>query len=474
MMILSDPYNMSIGTKEAYQLLHDGVIALSRVEQQGLRIDVQYIHKKKMEITNQIKKLETTIVNSDFYKKWKQSTKSTINIYSSTQLGKYLYDTKRIKIKKTTTTGKGATDEEALAQLGIPELDILLQIKKLKKIRDTYLDTFERETIDECVHPFYDLHLVKTYRSSSRSPNFQNIPRRDAEAMNICRKAIYPRKGHQLLELDFKQLEVCIATCYHNDPVMIKYIKTGHDFHLDFAKEIFKIKKYDKEKHKVLRNAAKNGFVFPEFYGDYYKNCAGYISSTWCNLPKSNWIKGQGILIGDTHISDHLIENDIRCYDDFERHIQKIEKKLWKRFKVYAQWKESWWSTYQKNGFFWSLSGFTYKGTMSKNDAINYPVQGAAFHVLLWSLIEATTALLRTTCKKSKLKTRIVGQIHDAIVLDVCPSELEQVVKIMKCIMEHDTREHFKWVNVPLSIDAELSPVDGSWADKQPYDISSL
>jgi len=128
---------------DAYKLLHDGIQALAKVEQAGLRIDVEYIKNKKKEITREINALEKQFLKTTFFKDWLKSSKE-VNIYSPTQLGKFLYTTKNLKVFKQTVTGKGATDEEALRQLRIPELDTLLQIKKLKKIRDTYLESFER------------------------------------------------------------------------------------------------------------------------------------------------------------------------------------------------------------------------------------------------------------------------------------------------------------------------------------------
>ena len=124
--------------------------------------------------------------------------------------------------------------------MGIPELDNLLRIRKLKKVRDTYLEGFLREQVNGYIHPFFNLHLVRTYRSSSDHPNFQNIPKRDKEAMNIVRRAIFPRPGHQLLELDYSGLEVRIAACYHKDKTMLRYIGDPHsDMHGDMAKQIF-------------------------------------------------------------------------------------------------------------------------------------------------------------------------------------------------------------------------------------------
>lgn len=455
---------------EAYQLFHEGILALSEMEMQGMRVDVQYLQQEQSRITRKIAKLEELIYESEFYEEWKRFKKGKINIYSPKQLGDYLYKHLRLNVGKRTASGLGSTDDETLSQLGIPELNTFLKIKKLKKLRDTYLEGFMREQVDGVIHPFFNLHLVRTFRGSSDSPNFQNIPKRDEEAMKAIRKALFPRVGHQLLEVDFGQLEVRIAACYHEDPVMIEYITTGHDMHKDVCMQIFKLDEFDGSIHGKLRSATKNGFVFPEFYGDYYKSCAKYLATNWCGLRAGKWHENEGIMVGDQHVSNLLIDSGLSSLDKFTTHLQNIEEDFWKnRFKVYDRWKEIWWQEYKKRGWFTSKTGFLYQGVMSRNDAINYPVQGAAFHVLLWCLITANKIF-----KRDNMRTKIIGQIHDALVLDIYPPELDQVVRIMRCVMENDVRQHWKWINVPLEIDAELCPVDGSWATKQKYKIHSL
>lgn len=448
---------------DAYKLLHYGIQALAKVEQAGLRIDVEYIKNKKKEITREINALEKQFLKTTFFKDWLKSSKE-VNIYSPTQLGKFLYTTKNLKVFKQTVTGKGATDEEALRQLRIPELDTLLQIKKLKKIRDTYLESFERETIDGYMHPFYQLHLVKTFRGSSDSPNFQNIPKRDKEAMDICRKAIYPRPGNQLVEFDYKQLEVRIAACYNGDQKLIEDIING-DMHRDMAIEIFKIENFNKENpsHNVLRSATKNGFVFPQFYGSYYKNCAVNLACTWGQLPKNGrWKKGQGIPFENTYLANHLIDKGFTSLDKFTEHVRDIEKDFWEvRYGVYTKWKRDWWQLYQQKGYIETKTGFRLQGVMNQNDVINYPIQGSAFHCLLWSLIEGVK--VQTI---EHWDSRIVGQIHDSIIMDVNPRELKKVIKVMRCIMCNDIRQKWEWITVPLDVDVEIHPVDGSWADK--------
>jgi DNA polymerase I-like protein with 3'-5' exonuclease and polymerase domains len=457
--------NINPRTEEAYVLFHKGILALARAEQQGLRVDLTYIERKSKQLTKKIEILEEQFKSTPFYRHWEHTVKGRINIYSNTQLAHFLYDIKKIKVEKETVSGQGATDDEALRQMGIPELEDLLQMRKLKKVRDTYLDAFYREQVNGYLHPFFNLHLVTTFRSSSNSPNFQNIPKRDEESMQICRRSLFPRPGHQLLEADLSGTEVRVAACYHKDPTMLKYIKNpASDIHADMAKQIFIIDRFDKSipEHYVLRQAAKNGFVFPEFYGDYYKNCAFNMACLWGKLSQGRWSAGQGIAMPEGTLSDHLISKGIKSLDAFSEHLKKIETDFWgKRFADYAEWKDRWYNVYKKYGYFDTLTGFRCQGVMGKKEVINYPVQGSAFHCLLWIFIE-----LDRIMQKEKWDSKLIGQIHDSVIMDVLPSELEHVVKTIKKVCIIDLPNAWEWLIVPIDVDIEISPVDGSWAEK--------
>ena len=151
---------------EAYQLFQDGVLAFSQMEQQGMRVDVEYIKRKYRQIDRRIIKLEASIYESDFFKDWQSTSKKKVNIYSPDQIETYLYKHLGLKVGKQTKSGKGSTDEETLAKFNIPELNTLNEIKKLKKTQSTYLSGFLREQVDGFIHPFYNLHLVVSMRSS--------------------------------------------------------------------------------------------------------------------------------------------------------------------------------------------------------------------------------------------------------------------------------------------------------------------
>lgn len=452
-------------TRGAYELLHDGTLAFAVAERQGICIDVNYVQKKKSHLIKKINRLEEKFKDSKFYKHW-EHVKKNPNFYSDKQLAHFLYNVKKLNpIKTTSKSEQGSVDNESLRKLNIPELDILLEIKKVKKMYDV-LDGFEREQVNEILHPFFNLNLVRTFRSSSDSPNFQNVPKRDDEMMKICRRAIIPRKDHQLIEIDYGQLEVRISACYNNDNKLIHDVLHG-DMHSDMAMEIFKIDKINKKipGHNTLRQAAKNGFVFPQFYGDYYKKCAVNICE-WVKLPEERWKEGMGIYLGkdtdidgDVTISDLLICNGIKSFDQFTEHIRNIENEFWnKRYYEYQAWKERWWKGYQKYGYIDMKTGFRCSGIMTFNDCINYPVQGAAFHCLLWSFIKTNKLI-----QEQNLDTKLIGQIHDSMILDANPKELDYLIPKIKEITCEKLPKEWEWITVPLNVDIDVFDINHSW-----------
>lgn len=454
---------------DAYALFHKGTLAFAKAERQGLRIDVEYTKGKEKKLEKLITRIESKLFDTNFYKHWKHTRGGkAILLNSDMQLRNYLYGVKKLKPPKLTKTGLGAVDEDALKMLKIPELDMLVERSKLMKIKDTYLGAFMREQVNTILHPSFDLNNAITYRSSSSNPNFQNIPKRDKKSMQIVRGAIYPRKDHQLMELDYSGIEVAIAACYHKDPTMLKYINDPNsDMHGDMARQIFMVSDFDrgKQTHNKLRAATKNSFVFPQFYGSWYMNCAADFCGNWLELPQADWKKTDGVPFGGSTIGSHFIKNGINSFSKFCRHLQKIEKHFWtRRFPEYAKWKETHYAVYQKYGYISLKTGFVCSGVMAKNDVINYPIQGAAFHCLLWLF---TT--LQKEMEKGCMQSKLVGQIHDAIVIDVHPNELYEVNTLARYIGEVLIKEAFPWIIVPLTLEAELCPIDRSWAEKEDW-----
>jgi DNA polymerase I-like protein with 3'-5' exonuclease and polymerase domains len=107
------------------------------------------------------------------------------------------------------------------------------------------------------------------------------------------------------------------------------------------------------------------------------------------------------------------------------------------------------------------LTGFICKGLKKKNEIINYAVQGSAFHCLLWALIRIVLFEIK---KRRRLKSLIVGQIHDSLVGDVRENEVESFKEMVIEVLTELLPEEWKWIIVPLVV--EIAVYQKSWAEK--------
>jgi intein/homing endonuclease len=203
----------------------------------------------------------------------------------------------------------------------------------------------------------------------------------------MIRQAFIPREGCHLVEVDFSGIEVRIACAYNKDPNLKRYIEDPTtDMHRDTAMELFSLA-VDQVEKRTTRDWTKNRFVFPEFYGSVYFQCAPHI---WEAVVAS-----EGKVPGaDTTIRGWLEKQGIKELGDcnprgrprpgtFEFRVKEVEELFWKkRFVKYHQWKQDWFAAYQKNGGFKTLTGFWIgaiggkQGLLKRNDVNNYPIQG--------------------------------------------------------------------------------------------------
>jgi len=458
--------------QEGYQLFQDGLIELSRIEANGIRIDVPRLQQTKIDIKEKIRTLREELEQEEPWKIWRKLYGSKTNITSRDQLERVLHKEMGYEVLTRTATGRAQMNEEALQEIGLPFTKKLIRLFKYEKAYGTYLKGIEREIVGGRIHPSFNLHLARSFRSSCNDPNFQNMPIRDKEVSELVRGHIISSPGNAIVENDFRGLEVFISAAYHADPVFIKYIKgvNGEDMHKDMAIQIYKLEKVweklDPKMAKDIRYGAKNRFVFPQFYGDYYVACA---RNCW------EWIR-QGKLKGSDgeslykHLKRQGISELGECNPEerprpgtFEAHMKAVEDDFWgRRFKVYNQWRRDWYSAYLEKGYFDLLSGFRVFGSFKKNAVVNYPVQGSAFHCLLWSLIRVNRLL-----RKHKMKSMIVGQIHDSLVSDVRTSELRDFLEIVEKVTTVDLKETWKWITVPLEIEYEIAPEGANWFQKK-------
>ena len=327
----------------------------------------------------------------------------------------------------------------------IPNNHTIIRIEYL----DNPIDVYDIEVED--YNNFFANEIC--VHNSSSAPNWHNLPEHDEEAKKLVKSGIIPSKGNKLLDWDYGSIEVRMGAVYTKDPVLIDYINDPKtDMHRDTASDIFIL--VSKEITIEIRFVAKNDFVFPEFYGSYYRNIAKNIWKDSLHLKTNS---------GAT-IKDHLKSKGIDDYYSFENHVKCVEERFWKKFKVFRQWQENHINDFIKNGHLEMLFGFQSSGYLTRNKIINYPFQGTAFHCLLWSIIQINKEL-----KKNNYKTRIVGQIHDCCIYDLVPEEEKDIIELSEYIATKRIREEFSWINVPLTIEWESTEIDEPWYFSKPF-----
>ncbi len=442
--------------KSAFDLFFKGQLVLSKCTSRGLKVDLQYYEKQCKRAQRNIDRLVHELLHDESAKRFEQKYKKQIDLRSALDLRRLFFYVKKYQPFKVTSKTNPSVDQESLEYFQEEYQDTfaekLLVLRKWEKINSTYLSGIMKEAVNGKVHPFFSLATSRSYRSSSHSPNFQNIPVRDELAKKIVRRGIIAHKGWQLMEVDYSGIEVRIGACYHKDKNMIEYIcNPDSDMHRDCAADIWLLDKNDVTKE--LRFYAKNQWVFPQFYGDWYGRCAEKLWRVCRHLKLKNGMK----------VEDWIKTKGITCFDDFVQHCKQMEDKFWnQRFRGYQQWKEEMWEFYLRKGYVETFFGFRFTGYMDFKRVNNYPIQATAFHCLLWSLIQIEDEL-----KPNGMRTKILGEIHDSIIFEVWPPEREQVIQLVREVMTQRIRKQHDWIIVPLDIDIEIAPVGGSWDEKQ-------
>lgn len=454
-----------LGLKDAHRLLMQGARAFAQMEANGIPVDVPYLDRMIGETAVKIQEIEEELKQHEIYAAWKRHYGSNTNLGSGDQLGNVLFEIFKLPGGVKTATGKWKTDGDVLSKIDNPFVQRLMSRDTLERARSTNLIGLRNEAVGGRVRPHFNQNTVITFRSSASDPNSQNFPVRDKRLAKLVRRAFIPSdEDHLILEVDFSGAEVRVATCYHKDPTMIQYIEKNHDYHKDLAMQCYKLRA--DQVLKKVRNTAKGGFVFASFYGDWYIQIC---QNLWNAIDTDKLERSDGV-----GLRQHLREQGITKLGNLERepvpgtfedHIKKIYDDFWNvRFPVYSKWKNDWWAEYLKKGYYQTKTGFICQGVYEKNKAINYPIQGSSYHCLLWSLIQIQNWLV-----EKKLKTQMIGQIHDSLLFNVHRKEFQDVIEKCHQVMIHDIRRMWDWIIVPLEVEFEAS--DKNWYEKQPVKL---
>ena len=432
---------------EGYRLFHKGSLAFCDIQEQGFPIDEETLIKNDRELEVAIHKKMYEINNCDEATKWDEEEEFNFN--SPKQLQHLLYDIHKYDCPKETVTGDKSVDVEALELIDSEICQLIVEYRKLYKIKNTFLAGLKRETINGILRPFFNLNRVATYRSSSNAINFQNLTKHNETAKKFIRGCIKAPPGYRIVEFDQGQLEVRGSAAISKDSSLQKYVMDpSTDMHRDTAAD-YLIKEIDEVDKSTERQVIKNKAVFPSFYGASPKTIA---PAVWKALTKKT--------------KKHLKSKGIKNFNDFSSHVCRAWNSFWDvRFVEYKNWREFKWRQYLRTGKIELKTGFIYTAMGTKNQVLNAPIQGPCFHMILYSIL-----LIQEYLQNVNVDIFIIGQVHDSIVMLVKDEELEKIKPIIKEAMTIKVREKWKWIDVPLTVEADVYEVGGSW-DKCEYSM---
>ena len=398
------------GQKELYETVElPLVFVLFEMEQRGIRVNKEELKSYGERLQIRIGELETSIY---------EQAGETFNINSPKQLGVILFEKLQLPNGKKTKTGY-STSAEVLERLK-PEHQIvtdILEYRQLAKLKSTYADGLANYICpaDGRIHGKFNQTITATGRLSSTEPNLQNIPIR-MEIGREIRKVFIPREGYVFLDADYSQIELRILAHMSGDESLIRAYNTGKDIHRITASEVFHTP-FD-EVTKEQRSNAK-AVNFGIVYGI------------------SSFGLGQ-----DLNISRKEAEEYIKRYFDTYPGIKKYLDDSVEQGK--------------KNGYAVSLMGRRrpvpelsssnyVQRSFGERIAMNSPIQGTAADIMKLAMIRVNDRM-----KREGLKSELLLQIHDELLVETHPDEIEAVTKILQ-----EEMYGVLSLSVPLEVEVE-------------------
>lgn len=448
--------NMGDSFVDGVKFLTNTARAFSIMEENGVKLDSDLMATFTTEIEGKLKDATDIFKKTDLYAKWVNRFGAATALTSDDQLRKLLFDDIGLTPLHFTDNGKPSVDEDSLTDMTLDGLDSFIEVKKFNKIVGTYYAQFKRELSDYgLIHCEMRLNTARSFRSSCTNPNLQNISNRDKDYARYTRSLFLPHEnGWQIVEADLKGCEVCGAACHTKDKNLITYVSNPKlDMHRDVGVHLCKCDKalISKDLRSILKM-----YTFGSFFGSYWKNTAPILWKQFMiHHPK---------LTDGTPIFDHLASNGVSNLDSFLGVTQDADDYFWnEQFAGFKNWKEAQWDLYLSQGYIDTFTGFRRIGPLSRNQAINTPIQCDSGHLNMW-----LCQYILAQVKRNGLRVRLFLQIHDSVLAVVHPDDLDAYCNLYHTGIAR-LRELWKWIIVPLEIEFEVSPVGKSWFEKKGY-----
>jgi DNA polymerase-1 len=383
------------------------VPVLARMEHAGIGVDRAYLEEMGESLRDQLAQLERKI---------HQLAEGPFNINSTGQLREVLYDRLHLPVLKRTSTGAPSTDASVLEKLAEshPIVEHLLRYRELEKLRSTYVDGYlpliDREGR---IHTRFNQMAATTGRLSSDSPNLQNIPVR-SETGRTIRRAFIPSPGFLFVVADYSQIELRVLAHMSRDPGLVEAFRTDADIHTATAARVFGIA--PELVTAEMRRRAKT-INFGLLYG---MEAFGLADRLGISREEARH-----------HIDQYFAQfPQVKAFMD----------------GVVTQARNQGYTTtlFGRRRYLPELKSDNFRiRQMGERMALNAPVQGTAADIIKRAMIDLDSAL-----RAGDKPTRLLLQIHDELVLESPPEEIEDVVELIRATMEGVVE-----LAVPLKVD---------------------
>lgn len=401
----------TIDEYEMQELFYDIEMPLIEVlgymEYEGFKVDIEKLEQLKEEYSIIIQTLETNIYDM---------AGEEFNINSPKQLGVILFEKLELPIIKKTKTGY-STNAEVLEKLRTEHeiIDKISEYRQIVKLQSTYVDGLLNiiNPKSKRIHSSFNQTITTTGRISSTEPNLQNIPVRLEMGRNL-RKVFIPNEGYSLVDADYSQIELRVLAHISDDYNLINAFESGEDIHTSTAAKVFgvDIKDVDSE----MRSAAK-AVNFGIVYG-----ISDFGLAKNLNIPAKK--------------AKEYIDNYFDKYPNIKKYMDDIVEKA--KNDGYVS------TVLNRRRYIPEINSknFIVKN-LGKRLAMNTPIQGSAADVIKIAMVNVYRKL-----KEENLKSKLILQVHDELIIETLEDEIDEVEKILKNEMENAVN-----MKVRLSID---------------------
>ena len=388
------------GQRGLYEKIEMPLIeVLATMEHNGVKVDVGQLRSYSARLSLELAEIEGKVREL--------SGVDGVNLSSPKQVGALLFERLRIapNIKKS-AKGSYPTDEETLNSYreATPVVGLILEYRAVKKLISTYADALPNliSPLDGKVHTTFNQARTATGRLSSNNPNLQNIPIRTERGREI-RKAFVPSNPQGfILSADYSQIELRLMAHMSCDPHFLEAFRNGADIHTATAAKIFGVAPEQVSKEERSRAKVAN---FGIIYG-----ISAFGLSQRMGLSRKD--------------SKEFIETYFATYPGIKEYMEK----------TIAQGREQGYveTIFGRKRYLPDINSRNANlRSFNERNAINAPLQGSAADIIKIAMIN-----LHRRMQEMRLKSRLILQVHDELVLDVVPEELELLSGLVKETME--------------------------------------